>query len=61
MQVSLDEEVIFSIVNDLAKAFENNSAALYIKMGSPGCEVGVPKASPHLSQRSPGSHFENID
>jgi len=44
-EVALNEEVIFSIVNDLAKAFSANSAALYIKMGRPGCEVGVPRVS----------------
>jgi len=40
--VALNEKVIFLIENDLAKAFAVNSAALYIKMGRPGCEVGVP-------------------
>jgi len=44
----VNEEVIFSIVNDLAKAFAVNSAALYIEMGRPGCEVGVPRV-PTLS------------
>ena len=38
----------FLIVNDLAKAFAVNSAALYIKIGRPGCEVGVPRV-PTLS------------
>ena len=42
-EVALNEEVIFSIVNDVAKAFAVNPAALYIKMGRPGCEVGVPR------------------
>ena len=41
-EVAQNEEVIFSIVNDLAKAFAANSAALYIKMGRPECEVGLP-------------------
>ena len=31
-EVALNEEVIFSIVHDLAKAFPVNSAALYIKI-----------------------------
>jgi len=31
-EVALNEEVIFSIVNDLAKDFPINSAALYIKI-----------------------------
>jgi len=61
MQDVLNEKVIFSITNDFAKAFADNSAALYIKMGRPGCEVGVPRGPPNLSQRSPGSHFKNID
>jgi len=30
-------------------------------MGRPGCEVGVPRVAPYLSQRSPDSHFKNID
>jgi len=47
-EAALNEKVIFSIVNDLAKAFSVNSAALYIKMGCPGCEVGVPRV-PTLS------------
>jgi len=47
-EVVVNEEVIFSIVNDLAKAFAVNSAALYIEMGRPGCEVGVPRV-PTLS------------
>jgi len=42
-EVALNEEVIFLIVNDLAKVFVVNSAALYIKLGRPGCEVGVPR------------------
>jgi len=41
-EVALNEGVIFLIVNDLVKAFAVNSAALYIKMGRPGCEVSHP-------------------
>jgi len=33
----------FLIANDLGKASSVNSSAFYITMGSPGCEVGVPK------------------
>ena len=47
-EAALNEKVIFSIGNDLAKAFAVNSAALYIKIGRPGCELGVPRV-PTLS------------
>jgi len=47
-EVALNEKVICSIVIDLAKALAVNSAALYVKMGRPGCEVGVPRV-PTLS------------
>jgi len=47
-EVALNAEVIFSIVNDLAKVFVVNSAALYIKIGRPGYEVGVQRV-PTLS------------
>jgi len=47
-EVALNEQVIFSIVNDLAKGFAVNSTALNNKMGRPGCEVGVPRV-PTLS------------
>jgi len=60
-EVALNEEVIFSIVNGLAKAFAGNSAALYNKMGCPGYDVDVPRVPILSAQRSPGSHFENID
>ena len=40
--MALNEEVLFSIVNDLAMAFAVNSAVVYIKLGRPGCEVGGP-------------------
>ena len=46
-EVALNEEVLFSIVNDLAMTFAVNSAVLYIKVGRPGCEVGVPKVPSH--------------
>ena len=42
-EVAPNEEVLFSILNDFAKAFAVNSAALYIKIGRPECEVGDPK------------------
>jgi len=60
-EVALNEEAISSIVNHLGNAFAVNSAALYIKIGRPGCEVGVIRFPTLSSQRSPGSHFENID
>jgi len=56
-EVTLNEEVIFSIVNDLAKAFAVNSAALYIKMGRPGCEVGVPKVPNLIFPKVPRQPF----
>jgi len=48
VQVALNEKEILSIVNDLQLSFVDNSAALYIEMGRPGCEVGVPRV-PTLS------------
>jgi len=59
--VALNGEVIFLIVNDLAKAFAVNPEALCIKMGHPGCELVSQGSPPYLPQRSQGSHFENID
>ena len=51
--MALNKEVIFSIVNDLAKAFTDNSATSYIKMGRPGCVVGVPSVpTPICPKRS---------
>ena len=46
--VALNEEVFFSILNGLTKAFAVNSAALYIETGRPVCEVGVSRV-PTLS------------
>jgi len=56
-EVSLNEEVIFSSVNDLGKAFTVNSAALYIKMGCPRCEVGVPRVPTLSAPKVPRQPF----
>jgi len=56
-EVAPNEEVILSIVNDLAKAFIVKSAAWYFKMGRPEYEVGVPRVPTLFVPKVPRQPF----